>query len=268
MGELLQFLVRHGYAVVFVWVLGEQIGLPIPAVPILLAAGALAGSGRLSLSMALLVAVAASLVSDTIWYWLGRRRGTRVLSLLCRISLEPDSCVRRTEDTFVRHGPRTLLVAKFVPGLSTMAPPLAGIIGMPLWRFVVWDGLGALLWAGVFAGLGYAGADQLERVAAHVGRFGSGAVAIVAALFAAYIAWKWVERRRFIRRLRIARIAPEELKRRLDAGEATVIVDLRGALDFASDPTTIPGALVLTPEELEARHQEIPRDREIVLYCT
>lgn len=268
MAEAIQFLIRHGYTIIFVWVLGEQIGLPIPAVPVLIAAGALAGSGRLSVPLALGLAVAASLVSDTVWYWVGRRRGGKVLSLLCRIALEPDSCVRRTEDIFTRHGARTLLVAKFVPGLSTAAPPLAGIIGMPLLRFVLWDGLGALVWAGAFAGLGYVFSDQLERVAEYALRLGSWLVAVVAVAFGAYVAWKWVERHRFMRRLRIARIDVDDLKRRLDAGEDTVIVDLRHALDFAANPTTIPGALVLSPDELERRHLEIPREREIVLYCT
>src|SRR5262245_7301022 len=130
MTETINFLLQHGYAVVFWWVLAEQLGLPIPAVPVLLAAGALSGPGKLDFGMTLALGTLASLTSDTAWYALGRYRGGPVLSFLCRISLEPDSCVRRTHDTFSRHGVRSLLIAKFVPGLNTAAPPLAGMIGM------------------------------------------------------------------------------------------------------------------------------------------
>jgi membrane protein DedA with SNARE-associated domain len=268
MGDSLDFLVRHGYAVVFGWVLAEQLGLPIPAVPVLLAAGALAGTGRLSLGLVVALALLASVASDVVWYWIGRVRGASVLSLLCRISLEPDSCVRRTQQAFSGQGARTLLVAKFVPGLSTAAPPLAGIVRMPCLRFVAFTCLGGLIWVGVFVGLGYVFSDQLERVAAYVSRLGTGLLELLAAALVGYIAWKYVARQRFLRRIRIARITPEDLKTRLDAGEDLVVVDVRHQVDFESEPSIIPGALHLTTEELEARHLEIPRDREIVLYCT
>ncbi len=258
MGDSLDFLVRHGYAVVFGWVLAEQLGLPIPAVPVLLAAGALAGSGRLSLGLVVALALVASVASDVVWYWIGRIRGASVLSLLCRISLEPDSCVRRTQEAFSGQGARTLLVAKFVPGLSTAAPPLAGIVRMPCLRFVAFTCLGGLIWVGVFVGLGYVFSDQLERVAAYVSRLGTGLVALLAAALVGYIAWKYVARQRFLRRIRIARITPEDLKTRLDAGEDLVVVDVRHPVDFESEPSIIPGALHLTTEELEARHLRDP----------
>ena len=214
--------------------------------PVLLAAGALAGGGRLSLTLVLVLAALASLVSDTIWYWIGRTGGGRVLGWLCRISLEPDSCVRRTEAVFAVHGARALLIAKFVPGFSTAAPPLAGVIRMSVPRFVVFTGLGGVIWAGAFVGLGWLFSAQLE----------------------AYVLWKYVARHRFLRRIRIARITPEELKAGLDAGEDLMIVDVRHPIDFDSEPAIIPGALHMTTEELEARHREIPRNRDIVLYCT
>jgi membrane protein DedA with SNARE-associated domain len=261
-------LVRHGYAVVFGWVFAEQIGLPIPAVPVLLAAGAVAGTGRLSLAAVLVAATIASLLSDTVWYWLGRRRGGSVLSWLCRISLEPDSCVRRTQETFGLRGARTLLICKFVPGLSTAAPPLAGIIGMSLARFTVFTGLGGLIWAGVFVSLGWLFSSQLEVVGAYVETLGSWALALIAAAFGGYVVWKFVARQRFLRRIRIARITPEELKAKLDAGEDLMLVDVRHRVEFDSEPSIIPGALHLTTEELAARHLEIPRHREIVLYCS
>ncbi len=268
MDSILDVLIRHGYLVIFGWVLAEQIGLPVPAVPFLLAAGALAGSGRLSLALILGAAALASLVSDSIWYWIGRVRGGRVLRWLCRIFLEPDSCVRRTQDAFGRYGARSLLVAKFVPGFNTAAPPLAGIIRMPLLEFLVFTGLGGLIWAGAFISLGWLFSSQLELAASYVARMGSWVIVLLVVALCAYVAWKLIARQRFLRRIRIARITPVELKARLDAGEDVMLVDLRHRVDFEAEPSIIPGALHLTVEELEARHREIPRDREIVLYCT
>jgi membrane protein DedA with SNARE-associated domain len=266
--EALEFLIRHGYVVLFFWVLAEQLGVPVPATPLLLAAGALAGQGRFMLSLAILLPIVASLIGDFVWYYIGKKRGAKVLNLLCRISLEPDSCVRRTENAFARNGARSLLFAKFVPGLNTMAPPLAGIFGMPLWRFLVCDGIGSLLYAGSFVALGFVFSDQLELVVRQVSRLGVSMALILGGGLAAYIAWKWMQRVRFIRKLRVARIGPLELKELIDAGDPVVIVDLRGALDFEADPRTIPGAIRLAPEQLDDGHAQIPRDREIVLFCT
>ena len=268
MNDLLDVLVRYGYLVVFAWVFAEQIGLPIPAMPVLLAAGAMAGTGRSSLVLVLVVAAIASLVSDVIWYWIGRVGGGRVLRFLCRISLEPDSCVRRTEEAFSRRGARSLLIAKFVPGYSTAAPPLAGIVRMRFASFVVFTGAGGLIWAGVFVGLGWLFSHQLELVASYAMRLGRGLVALLVAALAAHIAWKYIARQRFLRRIRIARITPEELKAKIDGGEDVMVVDVRHRVEFESEPTIIPGALHLMIEELEARPQEVPRDRDIVLYCT
>src|SRR2546427_713117 len=164
MNETLQFLYRHGYSVVFVWVFAEQLGLPVPSVPLLLAAGALSGSGRMNLLAALVLAISAALLSDSIWFQLGRRKGVKILQFLCRISLEPDSCVRRTEGVFEKHGAKSLLIAKFVPGLNTAAPPLAGVFQMSRTRFLLFDALGAALWVGAFLGLGYVFANEIERV--------------------------------------------------------------------------------------------------------
>jgi membrane protein DedA with SNARE-associated domain len=261
-------LVRHGYAVVFGWVLAEQIGLPLPAVPFLLAAGGLAGGGRLSLALVLAAAAVASLISDVIWYGIGRARGRRVLGWLCRITLEPDSCVRRTENAFGTHGARSLLVAKFVPGFNTAAPPLAGIVGMSLPRFLLFTGLGGVIWAGAWVGLGWVFSAQLEVAAQHAARLGNVVLVLAVAAALGYLAWKVVARQRFLRAIRIARITPEELKTRLDRREGVRVFDVRARLDFQADPVIIPGAVHMMIEELEARHREIPRDREIVLYCT
>jgi len=268
MSELLQFLMRHGYGVIFVWVLAEQVGLPLPALPVLLVAGALAGAGRLDLGLTILLALLASLAADALWYELGRRRGGKVLGWLCSISLEPDSCVRRSENLFSRYGARSLIVAKFVPGLNTVAPPLAGIIGMGLGRFLLFDAVGALLWAGGFVFLGYLFSGQIEWIADLAVRLGSMLLWLLAAALAAYLVQKYRQRRRFLRQTALARITPEELQQRLEAGEPVAVVDLRHPLDFLAYPRVIDHAIRLAPEELEQRHQEIPRDREVVLYCT
>jgi membrane protein DedA with SNARE-associated domain len=243
-------------------------GLPIPALPLLLAAGALAGSGRMDFALAASLALVAVILADLFWYYLGRSRGGRILKLLCRISLEPDSCVRRTEDVFLRHGARFLLVAKFVPGLNTAAPSLAGVFRMPMPRFMLFDSLGGLFWIATFAGVGFIFSDQLEQIAAYSLRWGRWLVVALAGSLAAYVLWKYIQRRRFLHRLRIARISPKELMDSLTAGKEVLIVDLRQPLDVEAFPQTIPGALRMELNQLEERHQEIPRDRDIVLYCS
>ncbi len=268
MPTLIRFLVNHGYVVLFVWVLLEQGGLPIPSIPLLLAAGALAGAGKLNLALCLSLPVVASMISDICWYEIGKRRGGSVLNLICRISLEPDSCARRTEDLYARLGAKSLFIARFVPGLSSVAPPLAGIFRMRLSRFLVYDALGGVLWSVTFIGLGFVFSSELERIAKYALRLGEMLVFLLVTALAAYILYKYIQRRRFLRNLRIARITPEELKRMLDAGENIQIVDLRHAVEFEADPLTIPGALRLDPKEIEKRQQEIPRDRDVVLYCT
>ena len=267
MNELLQFVLRHGYLVIFAWVFSEQAGLPIPSAPLLLAAGALAGTRGMNLWLAITFAVSGAVVSDSMWYELGRRKGVRVLQLLCRISLEPDSCVRRTQVRFGKSGARVLLIAKFIPGLNAMAAPLSGIIRMGWRRFILFDALGALLWSSAFMITGYVFSGELERIAARAAYLGEWLLVLVLAAFAGYIGWKFYNRRRFLRRLKIARITPEELKEKIDSGEDVVIVDLRHALDFAAQPETIPGALHMDAAELEEAHEVIPRDREIVLFC-
>lgn len=268
MNEAIEFLVRHGYVVLFLFVFAEQVGLPLPALPFLLAMGALAGAGEMNYGVALGIAVAASVASDVIWYVLGHTRGSSILNLLCRIALEPDSCIRRTEETFARHGALSLLYAKFVPGLNTAAPPLAGLFRMRLGRFVVFDALGALFYIGAFSLIGLVFTEQLERVAEIALRLGGWLGVLVIGGLVAYIAWRYIERQRFLRELRVARIAPEELHQKLRAGEEVVIVDLRHSLDFEAEPVTLPGALHIPPDELEHRHAEIPRDRDLILFCT
>jgi len=266
--QTLQFLERYGYLVLFAWVLVDQVGIPIPALPLLIGMGALAGAGEVSLAMAVGVAMLASILADVVWFSIARRRGHPVLARLCRITLEPDSCVRRTQTIFVARGLKTLLIAKFLPGLNTLAAALAGIVGVSRRRFVAYDVAGAALWAGTWTGLGYLFSDAIDQLVATIARLGGSVAALLAAALGAYVLIKYIQRRLFFRSLRIARIAPEELKGRLDAGEQVGIVDLRAALDVEAMPWAVPGAFRIAAEDLERRHAELPHHHEIVLYCT
>lgn len=261
------FLIEHGAAVLFLVVLAEQIGLPLPAVPFLLAAGALAGVGQINLGLAIALTVLASLLGDVVWYYLGVYKGRQALALLCRISLEPDSCVRRTESFFVRHGMRSLVFAKFLPGLNTVMPALAGLFQVPFLRFVFFNGLGAILWTTAFIIPGYVFGAQVAQLDVYASQI---AAWLGAALFGGgggYIVYKLIHRHWFLRALRMARITPDELKQRMDGGEKVLIVDLRRRMDVDADPYVIPTALRLAADQLEERHEEIPRNQEVILYC-
>ena len=268
MNQTLEFLVRHGVAVLFVTVFVEQIGLPLPAAPWLLAAGALAGAGKMNWFVALATVTIGSLLADLIWFYLGRYRGLRILNLLCRISLEPDSCVRRTQNLFTRHGMRGVVAAKFIPGLSTLAPPLAGSSGVSAPRFIFYDGLGSLLYGAAFMLAGFLFTHQLEQVFAALAGLGRGALGLVAGMAVLYLGWKYFQRRRLLGELRMARITVDELHQKQQAGENPVILDLRSLGEVEQNPLLIQGALHMTMEEVQLREPEIPRDRDIILYCS
>jgi len=268
MPSLLETLVRHGYFFLAAWVFLEQVGLPLPSFPVLLAAGALSGGGKLNFAVALVLCTMATLVADVMWYELGRHRGIKVVQWLCKISLEPDSCVRRTEGLFEQQGARSLLFAKFLPGLNAVATPLAGIFQMRLRKFLLFDVLGVLLWLLTYMGLGYFFSSQIERIAQDATALGSWLVVVLIGLFVLYIAFKFAARQKFLRDLRVSRISVDELKKKLDAGEPVSIVDLRHDLDFEADPETIPGAVHLDSKELTEKNEVLRMDREVVLYCT
>lgn len=222
----------------------------------------------MNFGFALLTCALATVVADLFWYELGRRKGSKVLHLLCRISLEPDSCVRRTEGLFAEQGANSLVLAKFLPGLGAVATPLAGIFQMRPRKFLLFDVSGILLWLVTYMGLGYFFSKEIERIAQNVKALGSWIVVLLISAFTAYILYKFVARQKFLRDLRISRISVEELKRKLDAGEPLSIVDLRHSLDFEADPETIPGAVHLDSKELSEKNGLLPADREVVLYCT
>jgi len=190
MDHAVQFLVCHGYAVLFAWIFVEQAGVPIPTIPLLLAAGSLATTGRMNLAWSLGLALAACLMADGLWYQIGRWRGPKVLRLFCRISLEPDSCARRIKAASRRYGEGTLLVAKFVPGLNLAAPPLAGVSGVNPLRFLIFDSFGSVLWAGGYMTLGYVFGGQFERVATYSWELSTVRVVVLIAVIAALISFK------------------------------------------------------------------------------
>lgn len=261
------FLLRHGYLLLFLASLVEQLGVPLPSTPLLVAAGALARTGGMSAAGCIALAVLASMLGHLVWYEAGRRRGASVLRLVCRISIEPDSCVRRTEDLFSKHGARSLVAAPFIPGLGMVAPPLAGMAGMGVLRFLFFDALGALLWAVAFVALGYAAGPELKEWLEPLARLGGALIGLLVAALALWVLWKLLQRNAHFRALRMPRISPVELKALFDAGGGVTVIDLRGPIDVQANPAVIPGALVMAFEELEKRRDELPREQEIILYC-
>lgn len=270
MSPLWEFVLRHGYGLVFLAVLLEQLGAPAPTAAVLLLAGALSALGHFSLPLFLLLAVAASLAADLVWYELGRRRGEAILGLLCRLSLEPSTCVRRTTATFERWGPATLLVAKFVPGLNTVAPPLAGSTGIQRGQFLWFSALGAAFWSGAFLGAGALLGREAERWVEGLSSTGAAALWALAAGAAGWIFWKLLWRWRTLRRLRIARILPHELHAMLRpaAGQPPLVVDLRSPAERRRTGARIPAAVLAGEEDLERILAGAPRSLPVVFYCS
>jgi len=264
MHEAMAFVIQYGVLLLFVMIFAEQAGLPVPAIPLLVAAGALAGSGQMNLWSAAGVSLVATLAADALWYELGRRRGRSVLRLLCRIAIEPDSCIRSTEGFFTKHGKHSLVLAKFVPGLSTIAPPLAGIVGISVPVFLVWDGLGTVLWVGSGIGLGYFFSGQLEDAIAYLSHAGTVIAALAAVAVASYVGWKLL--RRYHLAHRVMRVTMEQVARKLDKDESVVFVDVRALEDARQDPG-IPQALLIPAGDMARRYAELPVDRDLVLYC-
>lgn len=261
-------LLTYGYLLVFGWVLIEQLGVPLPAVPVLLAAGALSAEGQMSMALAFLAALVAALLADTVWFYIGRHYGHFVLRFLCKLSIEPTTCVRRTQVSFAASHGAMLIFAKFVPGLGTVAPPVAGQNGMRARVFLSYDALGATLWVGSMLLAGRFCASLIHRSVQLLHWVGHFSGALLAVGIAAFLAARIVRRAMILKELAAARIEPEELKRWLDQGEEVFIVDLRHPLELAKDPVTLAGARHFAPDSLTHRKQEIPRDREIVLFCS
>jgi membrane protein DedA with SNARE-associated domain/rhodanese-related sulfurtransferase len=266
--QLLLHISQYGLLIVGLNVLLNQIGLPVPVVPTLILAGTLAAKGDLPFPELFSIAVIACLIADCAWYWVGEKYGIRVLKTLCRISLEPDSCVSQTQSQFDRWGVNSLIVAKFVPGWSTIAPPLAGALRIGWLRFVVLSTLAAMLWVG--AGLlgGMIFRSQIEQLLIQLDRYGGIAVIGVLVLFGGYIAYKWWERRRFYKMLRMARISVTELNQLIQNGAHPLIIDVRSVTARELEPHWIPGAVAISLADVDAHLKDLPKDRDIILYCT
>jgi membrane protein DedA with SNARE-associated domain len=268
MSDIDALLGRYGALIVFVNVLVTQLGVPLPAVPTMVIAGALAAGGHLSAVEAFVAAMTATLIADSIWYAAGMRYGHRVLALLCRMSLSPASCVRQTERVFLRYGVGSLVIAKFVPGLATVAPPLAGAIRMVFSRFFFFDAIGGVLWVGVALVLGWLLSDQIDAVIEWIARMGGYALVVLGVLLVLYMAFKWFERYRFLAQLRTARIAVHELYAMIERGDEPLILDVRSLAALAPDGSRIPRAVLIDPDTPDEGLKSLPRDRDIIVYCS
>jgi membrane protein DedA with SNARE-associated domain/rhodanese-related sulfurtransferase len=266
--QLILAIGQYGLVIVVVNVLLDQIGLPVPAVPTLIMAGAIAADGHMPLPSLFFGSVIACLAADCGWYLIGEKYGIRVLKTLCRISLEPDSCVSQTQTRFERWGVNSLVIAKFVPGLAIIAPPMAGALRIGWPRFAFLSTCAALLWVGSALLAGILFKSQIARLLDNLNGVGSFAAAGVALLLAAYVGYKWWERSRFYRMLRMARISVADLYALMQAGASPIILDVRSTTARALEPKWIPGALNVPLQDVARHLKELPRDREIILYCT
>jgi membrane protein DedA with SNARE-associated domain/rhodanese-related sulfurtransferase len=264
--HLIALLQQYGLGFVFVNVLALQAGLPLPAYPTLIVAGALTATGGSPVWQLVGVGVIASIVADTGWYSAGRTFGMRILSTLCRVSLSQDTCVRQTESIFQRFGPASMLFAKFVPGFASVATALAGAIRLRYWTFVLFDAIGAALWVGVAVGLGYVFRDAIGGVMAKLSSLGKYGVMLIAAAFAVWIVVKWWRRYLFIKQLRMDRVSVDELKQLLNDNKVQALVDVRSALTQAATGR-IPGALAIDMQKLEDSFKGVPTEGEVILYC-
>jgi membrane protein DedA with SNARE-associated domain len=266
--ELRALLAQHGLALVFLNVVVAQLGLPLPALPMLILAGALLAEGTIHMLPLALVVVVGSLLGDVPWYFAGRRYGYRILRTLCRVSLEPDSCVKQTENIFSRWGPPSLLVAKYIPGFSTVAPPLAGTMHVGFCRFVAYSAVAAMLWAALPIAAGFFFRREVELLLMRIETMGAGAFAIVAGVVLAYLVFKSAQRYMLLRFLRMIRISPAELRGLIDRGEGPVIIDARSPLAREAEPRRIPGSIVADFDSLETVLAAVPPNREVVVYCS
>jgi membrane protein DedA with SNARE-associated domain/rhodanese-related sulfurtransferase len=278
---LRELIVEYGLPLVFANVLLESLGLPLPALPTLVLTGAITAAAsldpgpsapfawlpQLPLIAIVVVAMTAALIGDILWFWLGRRYGGRVLRFLCKLSMSRDTCVARSLGFFGRFGVRVLTVSKFIPGLSTLAIPVAGATGVGFITFLLYDAIGCALWAVLGVALGTMFAAAVDTILAWLDWLGRGAIVIVGAALALYVAMRWWRRMTLIRRLRMTRIDIAQLRAMLEGEPPPVIVDVRREMGRAIDPFVIPGALALRDGDVVPQLAALPRDRKLVMYC-
>lgn len=266
--DFVALLTQWGVPLVFAAVMLEQMGLPLPAPPILVAAGALAATGAMRPELILLAAFIACLIADHAWFLTGRRFGRRMLATICRLSLSPDTCVRKTDDLIGRHGAPVLLVAKFIPGVSAVAIPTAAAMGLPYRRFILYDTLGCLLWSGVYVGAGVIFSREIARLLEAMSWVGGGSLAFLLALLAIYVGAKFLHRRRLKRLHELVRIAPDEMMELLAQDPELVVLDARSPLARAEDPRQLPRSIILDDRKALDVLPHGRRDQTIVTFCT
>jgi membrane protein DedA with SNARE-associated domain/rhodanese-related sulfurtransferase len=264
---LIAWLLLHGVPIVFVVTLGARLGAPVPAAPLLVVAGGLSAGGQLSAPGVLLAALAANLIGDAAWFVAGRRHGYRILRLLCRISLSPDHCVRQSESLILRWGGASLIAAKFVPGVSVVAAPMAGAMAMPWGHFLLYGLVAAGVWSLLFLGLGLVFHQQIQQVLEVLASTGTVALLLLALAVAALVAWRFWRRRRALRDLAMPRVTAAELRGLLDRADAPVVVDVRTLASLQADGRRIPGARHVPLEQVQRFAAELPSGREVVVYC-
>jgi membrane protein DedA with SNARE-associated domain/rhodanese-related sulfurtransferase len=263
---LVDLLLQHGAALVFVVTLLARAGAPFPAGPMLVIAGALGALGQLSLLLTVLLSLLANLLGDVVWYVGGRRYGYRVMQLLCKVSLSPDTCVRQSEGLFGRWGGLSLVAAKFVPGVSVIAAPMAGALRMPWRSFIAWDLGAALVWTGLYMALGALFRTEVSAVLEVLADAGTKALVALVVLVAAAIAWRWFKRRQQLGQLDVPRISVVELADAMAHEQAPVIVDVRGSVAREA-AAPLPGALSVGLNELATLQSQLGKDTELVVYC-
>ncbi|HEV3240093.1 MAG TPA: rhodanese-like domain-containing protein [Casimicrobiaceae bacterium] len=266
MDHLIALIQQYGLSFVFLNVLALQAGLPLPAYPTLIVAGALAAAGGTPAYQLIGVGVAGALIADTGWYVAGRKFGMRILSTLCRVSLSQDTCVRQTESIFQRFGPASMLFAKFVPGFASVATALAGAIRLNYATFVAFDMVGAGLWVGLGVGLGYLFRDAIGEVMAKLASLGKYGVMLVVAGFLLWIVIKWFRRYMFVKQLRMDRVTVDELRDLIDEQKVQAIVDVRSALTQAATGR-IPGARAIDMKRITEGFKGVAVDGEVIVYC-
>ena len=272
MRDLIALVIAHGAWLVFGVTFAARLGMPVPAAPLLVIAGALVMGGQTGALATFVLAIVANLLGDAAWFLAGRRHGYRVLKLLCRISISPDSCVRQSESFITRWGGASLVAAKFVPGVSIVAPPMAGALGMSGLAFVGWDVLAAAIWAALLMAVGMVFSAQIQQVLDLLSAMGVAALEALAVVLVLYLAWRTWRRHVFLRDVAMARIGVAELWALLEGGHEPVVIDVRTDAGRVLDARRIPGAIGVEIEQIKQRAPGLlerlgATDREIVLYC-
>jgi membrane protein DedA with SNARE-associated domain len=270
MGDLISSISHHGYFFLAIVCLSEAMGLPVPAALALLTAGAVAAYGDLHLYLVIASGVVAMIAGDLLLFYLGKVSGWRLLGLLCRLSANPETCILRSAEYFYRRGKQTLLFAKFIPGINTMSPPLAGSMKMRLGDFLQFDALGAAFYVGSYAIAGYLFSDALRALTRGLRSAGFAAEVISGIGLVAYITYRiWIYRKYRLLDV-IPRVQAEDLAKRLasDAAQNMLIADVRSHGYYDADSERIAGSIRLEPNNLVEEIKNLPKDREIYLYCT